>query len=260
VSFSLVINHTPWIPARVLAVEAMMRELRAGAPATARHAPFLNTRDFRGTDWQESKVEWALDQWRWSADQRASHHVFMTDDLHLAPGFRLILDAMVRANPTGILGLLSNHHAAPDLAARGKRWYRTNAWLVGPCYVMPHADLVRFLGWFEALPDGRQRGCKGYANDDSSVNEWVTNGGGPGVVYHPIPTIIEHRADLESTVGHGDRFSRERVSWRAHRNVTVADDGSCAWETFPASYELDRMQAPYFWLGAQDAPLLKVGE
>ena len=56
-------------------------------------------------------------------------------------------------------------------------------------------------------------------NDDTAINGWVTHYG-PGETWHPLPTIIEHDSDgaLPSTVGHGDEFSRERISWRRYRD------------------------------------------
>lgn len=218
-SFSCVVNHTPWVPERVEALAEMRFELFEVA------GPLLSLRihdeDYRGTDWQAAKVEWALTQWRWAARKPESHHVFLTDDLNLSPGFWAILSAMVQAHPAEPIGLLSNHPRGPELFAQGYSGYRTNSWLVGPAYVLPHDHLVRFLTWFEALPDGDPQtvGTKGYRNDDSSINEWITNGGGGGQCWHPLPTIIEHRSDIGSTVGHGDQYSRERVSWRRGRRL-----------------------------------------
>lgn len=256
-TFSLLVNHTPWVPERVVALGEMLDELaptrdtgagliRKRQGAIHRVFPFppvvavrVHETDYRAGDedregdhaysraerWQQkAKVDWALEQWRWSAREGmvgtgATHHVFMTDDLNLAPGFWGLLSAMVAAHPDEPIGLLSNHPKGPQLAAQGYSGYRTNSWLVGPAYVLPHDHLVRFLAWFEALPDGRwtEPGTKAYRNDDSSINEWITNGGGGERCWHPLPTIIEHRSDIGSTVGHGDQYSRERVSWRRGR-------------------------------------------
>jgi len=279
-AFSLVVNHTPWVPERVAALEAMrnLLGLKGNAVADARSwglvATKTNARDFRGTDWQVSKVLWALDQWRWAAGVKPAglpaptHHVFMTDDLHIiepqndgSGHFWQVLNAMVEAVPDGILGLLSNHPAAPRLALEGQRWYRTNSWLVGPCYVLPHKHLMRFLEYFEALPPGnKQDGQIGYRNDDSSLNEWITGRGGPGETYHPLPTIIEHRNDIGSTVGHGDEFSLERVSWRTIRTATKDETGTIHWSASAWNAPTPReMTSADFWAGASTAPLLNVG-
>lgn len=260
-TFSLVINHTPWRPERVGALNQMQRELR---PSCDRARLMINDRDYRGRDWQEAKVAWALDQWRWSVQQPTTHHAFMTDDLHLAPRFWDCLEAMVEATADApAIGLLSNHPRGPELAAEGWRWYRTNSWLVGPAYVLEHSALVEFLRWFENLPDGPHtvEGTKAYRNDDSSINEWVTRTGRSTL--HPLPTIVEHRDDLESTVGHGDKFSRERMTWRERRSVIDRGGGHFSWESEPLrdvfGLELTGVD---FWNdkgGPAAAPMLQVG-
>lgn len=253
-TFSLVVNHTPWREERCSALRDMLLELLP----LSRGVPFLlHDDDYRGRDWQQDgKVAWALKQWRWSASQRSTHHVFLTDDLHLAPRWWSCLDALVTACPDRPIGLLSNHPRGPELSAEGFRWYATNSWLVGPAYVLPHEQLVAFLEYFEKLPDGdwREPGNKAYRNDDSSINEWVTFHG-PARTLHPLPTIIEHREDLESTVGHGDEYSRERLSWRWARSGTSAEDQVRNFVEGPID------DVP-FWLekgGPAGAPLLEVG-
>lgn len=255
-TLSLVVNHAPWRPERVAALAAMMPELLAIDPERV----FVHDTDYRGGgNWQAAKVRWALAQWTWSLRQPTTHHVFVTDDLHLAPGFVAALVAMVTAHPDVPIGLISNHPRGPELFDAGHHGYRTNAWIVGPAYVMPHQALVDFVRWFQSLPSGdaTMPGTQAYRNDDSSINEWVTNGGGGGEVWHPLPTIVEHRGDLASTVGHGDRHSRERISWRERR--TVKDDGErWAWVSTPwAGPSIAELASSYFWRG--EAPMLSVG-
>lgn len=264
---SLVVNHTPWIPERVSALEHMRFQLTLGLDGlalgdwdddTERYpviGPWmLNDTDYRGTEWQQSKVKWALDQWHRALDTKASHHLFMTDDLYIAPQFWNVLNAMLLAQPDKAIGLLSNHPQGPELVAKGIHWYRCNSWIVGPAYVLPRALLERFVAWFEKLPDGPHtvEGTKAYRNDDSSLNEWITRHG-PGESWHPLPTIVEHRRDLASVVGHGDQFSHERVSWREMR-AYVAGNG---WTDWTCAFDLDAMTNPEWW--KTDAPMLGVG-
>lgn len=272
-TFSLCISHTPWIADRVKALDEMLYEINvwqhdddcAGSPIDDGYcrgydapldAILINDHDYRGTDWQVSKVEWALRQWRWSVAQPTTHHVFMTDDLHIAPSFWPILTAMVQAHPDVPIGLLSNHPRGPGLFAQNRHGYRTNSWLVGPAYVMPHKCLVDFLAWFEALSFPDQQ----YANDDSSINAWNTLHGGPGETWHPLPTIIEHRADIGSTVGHGDRYSAQRLSWRGIWDPLIdpTDGEALTWHLTDLETEIDPMTHVDFWSG--DAPMLAVGE
>lgn len=267
-SFSLVINHTPWVEERVAALGAMFWEL---GPVTPPFRAFLvNDKDHRGAkNWQHSKVEWALDQWEWAIEQDATHHVFMTDDLNIGPMFWDVLSAMVQANPDTPIGLLSNHPAGPSMALLGHHGYRTNSWLVGPAYVLPHACLVAFLAWYKSLetPDAfKKRGEKNhtelsvkqqhYFNDDSAINEWNTKHGGPGATWHPLPTIIEHRDDVESTVGHGDEHSYERVSWRQHQSPRMTMSGAWDWEPVTKEYPIDEMCKVEYW--SQLAPMAEV--
>lgn len=264
-TLSLVINHVPWKPERALALEAMLKEI---CPAFGPDdAIKINDTDYRGTDWQKSKVKWFLDQLTWSWEQTTDWHVFATDDLHLMPGFVEALRAMLEAAPTRCpVGLLSNHPRAPRLADDGFRWYATNSWLVGPCYAVHCSVLPKFRAWYMRLPDGNEPGQKGYRNDDSSWNEWVTYHGG-GRTLHPLPTIIEHRADLESTVGHGDQYSRERVSWREERIVLSHPDPETRtkrfeWECRPRVVAPEILTARTYWThrgGPEAAPLMTVG-
>ncbi len=251
VTFSLVINHTPWNAARVACLKAMRAELRCHTGQCG--SALINATDYRGTDWQVSKVAWALAQWEWSARQDgASHHVFMTDDLHLAPHFWECLSAMCEANPLRVIGLLNNHWDAPRVASEGRHAYRCNSWLVGPAYVLPHQHLVDFLAWFKGLTFEEQK----HANDDSSINEWVTHHG-PGESWHPLPTIVEHRFDLPSTVGHGDKYSRERMSWRAIRSIDDREAGY-AWLEHPYTAPLNAMRLLSYW--SDGGPMLSVCE
>lgn len=265
IRFSLSLSHTPWREDRA----ASCREMLMALTPLACGVPFLlNDTDYRGTDWQVSKVKWAIDQWRWALSTPAtSHHLFLTDDLYLAPNFWEILDAMVQACPDQAIGLLSNHPHSPDLGLRlGKRWYRCGAWLVGPAYVLPRALLSEFLARFLDLPDGNAPGAKGYGNDDSSINEFLSTTG--RYSYHPIPTIIEHRGDLPSTVGHGDRYSRQRMSWRKITAPIETAQGIVGWSDDLIDWDVARMifakmNSVDFWLeggGAAESPILPMGD
>jgi hypothetical protein len=260
-TFSLSISHTPWRPDRVVALREMMMVL---TPLAHGIPFFLNDVDYRGKDWQQAKVTWALDQWRWHLSTSATHHVLMTDDLAIAPGFWMALDAMVTACPNGAIGLLSNHPAGPRLVAEGYRWYRCGCWIVGPAYVVPRETLDGFVKWYEALPDGphNQEGTKAYRNDDSSLNEFLSQTRRNS--YHPLPTIVEHRGDLPSTVGHGDKYSRERLSWRQVQKTydDPAEPKGFAWKAMAVAFDLVAMARPNYWRekgGPEEAPLLSVG-
>ena len=228
-SFSLLINHTPWIPERVAALRRMLGELADTWAARTYADPwvmvngpmpyYLHDTDYRDAgaldraDPSNPKpryVDFTIAQWRWAAKQDVTHHIFMTDDLYFMPRFWDALAAMVDAKPEAIIGLLSNHPKAVELAPTGEHWYRCNSWIVGPCYVVPHVHMLPLLAWAES------NGCTGQGwSDDSTLNEWNTFHG-PAESWHPVPTIIKHDRGTVSTwahTGHGDAYSHERVSW-----------------------------------------------
>ena len=249
-AISVAVLHTPWKPERVECLSEMLKSI----PTTPTR--IIRDKMPEGMAWEEFKTIIALDQWEWSAKQAGcTHHLFLTDDLHMAPDFWRILRAMVTAKPNSIIGLLSNHPKAVELAGNGDVWYRCNSWVVGPAYVVPHELLVGFLAWYKSLPDTNAPGCRRYLNDDSAINEWNTYHG-PRESWHPLPTIIEHRDDVASTVGHGDEFSCERVSWRATREVVRVGD-AWEWVSKPALFDLEGMAHPPYW--SRLAPMLTVG-
>lgn len=217
-----------------------------------------------GMPWAEFKTKLAQDQWGWALQQGAqyTHHLFLTDDLHCHPLFWDVLSAMVEGCGAQAIGLLSNHSRGPALYAEGVHAYRCNSWLVGPAYCLSTDFLSRALIAYRALPEIGEK-SRQWFNDDSWLNEFNTFQG-PGESWHPLPTIIEHRFDVESTVGHGDRYSRERVSWREERKV-VDDGEEWAWASKPLyaeDHEKERLEELMcrmsFWIG--EAPMLAVGE
>lgn len=252
-TLSLCINHTPWVPERVEALTEMLGELLPLPPCTKY---YLHNIDYRGWDWQNGgKLLWMLAQWQWSVAQPVDHHVFLTDDLHIMPGFWNAVHAMLSQSADAPVGLLSNHPEIPSLT--GFHWYRTNSWLTGPGYILPHKFLVGFLEWFAKMPDHPHTtpGTKSYQNDDSNINLYVSHLG--SYTLHPLPTVIEHRHDLASTVGHGDKFSRERLSWRARRWTEEAN-GGFEWKE-DLSEIVRALNEPGWWIGPETSPLLRVG-
>jgi|HubBroStandDraft_6_1064221.scaffolds.fasta_scaffold75757_2 hypothetical protein len=247
--FSVAILHRPGFPDRDENLATMLTELAS---------PILKVFDRErglGEDFHRFKVTLFLEQWEWSLSTEAEHHIFLTDDLYLAPHFLEIIEAMVAVRPVCPIGLLSNHPETATLFDDGTRGYWTNSWLVGPAYVLPHDFLLDFVQWYGALPNSSyERGHAQHYNDDSAINEFVSVSGRK--TWHPIPTPIEHRGDLPSTVGHGDKYSRERVSWRQAQKCLVKTDGSLHWtrqvfEPHPANALVlcHEMVFPSFWEG-----------
>ena len=247
-TFSLVINHARHRDDRRKCLVRQLDTLGPGEPSF-----FLLNDDPDLKPAGPTKVAWALRQWEWSRDRPVSHHMFMSDDLDIVPRvFWPALRAMVTTRPNVPMGLLANHPRAVALALAGTHGYFTNSWLVGPCMILPHAMLADFLPWFKALPPDEQARL----NDDSTLNRWVSERGG-GRTWHPLPTIIEHRGDIETTWVSGDQYSRERVSWRQIR-ACFQGPGHWDWRSVPHEWNLEQLTDPEFWAG--DHPLLPVGE
>jgi hypothetical protein len=244
-TFSLVVNHAPWAIDRFETARSLLASSVGAASSTLLHCT-----DYRdgGPNAKDKPVLFTVNQWNWAAQQRVTHHVFMTDDLDLAPGFWSIVSAMVQTAPDDVIGLLSNHPNSPDLLKAGYHWYRTNSWVVGPCYVVPHAAMVDLADWAERRWPAETWDKLGWS-DDSELNHWVSTRGRKQAL-HPMPTPIEHKRELSTWghTGHGDDYSHERVSWL---DSSQSSDG--------VSAVLLSMSETRYWLdkgGPQEAPML----
>jgi hypothetical protein len=254
-SFSVSIAHAPWKPERVECLREMLHEL---APLS-RGVPYLcHDTDYRGRPWAEVKVDWALKAWRWHLAHDATHCLLMSDDLALAPDFWSILEAMVSEAPHAPIGLMSNHPDGPRVFDSGQHWYRTRSWLVGPAIVIPHADLEKFVPWYErwypTLPPGDLYGQQGFFHDDSSLNEWVSRTGRYSL--HPLPAPIEHRLGLGRSHD-AQPFPKHAAEWISWRRVWHANPGRETFSELPRIVQAQMTERPFWW-GEQDAPMLPV--
>lgn len=243
---SIVINHCKARPDRVACLAEMRRSL------ALHDGPFFLNDGEDVKPAGPTKVEWERRQWSWAIDTGADHCLFMSDDVALAPRFLEILGAMIEAKPKAIIGLLSNHPRAVELADRGERWYRCNSWIVGPAYCVPRKHLAEFFFWFLSLPDGDGPGQIAHLNDDSTLNEWITRRG-PGESWHPLPTIVEV-IGLETTWVSGDVHSRELVSWRKTQRVEGTPH---RWIETPRAWDLEAMCSAEYW--RRDGQMMGVG-
>jgi hypothetical protein len=142
------------------------------------------------------------------------------------------------------------------LAKEGYRFYRDNSWLTGPAIILPTDILIQVLNGWLAEPEEKRFGPDSW-NDDNWTNEWVTRNGLES--WHPLPAIVEHRWDVASTVGHGDKYSRERWSWRFERQYI--ETGALQWySTLHTGYTVADLTSAAWWSSGLEAPLLKVGE
>jgi hypothetical protein len=252
-TFSLSIDHTPWIQARRENLARMLLDL---LPLSSRVPYFNHDTKYEGK-WVDVKHEWAIAKWRWHIGQDVTHCIMLSDDLAIAPHFWDIVSGMVDAAPHDAIGLMSNHPKGPSLLADGTHWYRCNSWLVGPGIIMPRNMLVQFVAWYESwyftLPTGRDvQGYRDWYHDDSSVNEWLTRVGRWSL--HPLPAPIEHQLSLGRShdAAPFPKYAAESISWKRE------------WHDNPRTFsELPRdvaegMRAPEWWAKAGDAPMLEV--
>lgn len=249
---ALVINHAPWRPERVAALEAMI----AAMGGQWSLGPIVYN-DQRFGSWQPAgKTEWMRSQWELGLESGADHILFLTDDLNLAPGFPDIVRAIVNAVPDKAIGLVGNHPAIGRRPAGA--WYRCRAWLVGPALLIPRAILEPFYDWWAAKPAGGAPGCKGYHNDDSWLNEYLSAHGLDS--WHPIISPVEHRIDLASTVGHGDSTSYQRLSWRRRFSPLYLHGlyQGWVWQETGEGWRTELMRRPEYWAPTPEPPLWEV--
>ena len=200
VTFALAIPHTPWVEARRISMMRLAEELD--------HTNCENVVDVHVFSDREPNRVWAQKLWRWALSTSATHLLQLQDDVEPSPEFWARLHAMVSANPNMLIGLHAAHPAGPDLAQRGDRWYATQGWLVGVGYVFPWALLESFIAWCDANPSEVAN-----RNEDDLISFWAHQS--KTLVWHPIPTLIDHDIAVESTYSndlHAHR--RPTVTWR----------------------------------------------
>lgn len=172
---------------------------------------------------------WSDQQWRWGAEQNATHVVFTQDDAIAMPEhFWPVLRAMVAARPKEVISLHCLHPASMTLARQGVRWASTADGLVGLGYVFPRALLREYRQW--RIDNLRAGGAQELA-EDSHINVWAVSTGRR--ILHPIPTIIDHETRIAST-NPGQTAGRPRVVW------TDGDVGG---------WEPGDLERPDFWAG-----------
>jgi hypothetical protein len=254
-TFSLSIDHTPWIASRRENLASMLMDLLP----LANGIPYLcNDDDYHGFQWVDIKDTWALKKWRWHIAQGADHAVMLSDDVAVMPRFWDVLGAMVSSAPNSSIGLMSNHPDGPAMLAGGHHWYRCNAWLVGPAIVMPTPMLAEFVSWYEdwypRLPRGRDaEGFQEWYHDDSSINEWI-NRRGPRESLHPLPAPIEHQLGLGRShdTNPFPKYAAEAISWKREWH-----DNPRTFSEIDRSFA-DRMTQASWWHGARISPMLEV--
>jgi hypothetical protein len=222
-SISVGISHTPWIPERVASLARLLES--------------LNHDDFTLFADREPNHVWSERMWSWAAGTKATHCLFLQDDVQIAPNFWCALSAMLAAASHRVIGLETAHSAARLIAAEGGRWCTTTDGLIGVGYVLPREQLLAFLRWRRTELEA---GALEVISEDTLLGLWCAVTGHN--VLHPIPTIIDHDTSLASTYGN-DRHANRRpvVTWKDSHGPDT--DGH-------------KLESPSFWCGSALAPHL----
>ncbi|HLK36568.1 MAG TPA: hypothetical protein VKU41_07425 [Polyangiaceae bacterium] len=171
------------------------------------------------TDKEPNRV-WARKMWKWGLDSGAEFFLTLQNDSEVMPeGFWPALHAMLETLPRGgILGLASVHPGAREAIKLGHRWYRTRAWAIGWGYGLWREDLEALLEHEASSKDGATD------NEDQFVNRFV--GETDRSVWHPVPSIVDHRTELESNYGNDDHTNRRAVvRWEGYAPGELAAPG-----------------------------------
>ena len=155
-SIALTITHAPWIPERAENMR-LLRELKGGAD-------FYCEETERCPNWV-----WSENQWRKSVETGADYHLFIQDDLRVAPNFWQTLRAMLTAVPNEVVCLYNGHPATKTLAREGYVWCTTADGLVGMGYVFPRELLQEFITWrtFALKPNAVE-----HITEDTLIDVW----------------------------------------------------------------------------------------
>jgi hypothetical protein len=209
--FALAIPHTPWRPERVASL-AQLHDALGNRPA---HYQLFADR--------APNHVWSRALWNWGAEMAnrgATHLVQLQDDVRPMPHFWTVLRAMVEANPDEVIALHANHPVARSLAHMGRRWFRTQAWVVGPQYVFPLRgpnSIREFLTWVDQNWNTLDKHPR--EHEDVLISTWLARTGRHA--WHPIPAIADVDMSLPSTYegadGHVTDHRRPCVTWEGYR-------------------------------------------
>lgn len=225
-------------------------EFALGIPTTAdwrpeRHESLVRLCDeltFRPKYYREFRERapnwvWSREMWKWAAGTNATHFIQLQDDIRPMPHFWHVLRAMIEANPKETIGLHANHPIAYNLALKGRRWFRTQAWLVGPAYVVPIPRLRAFLAWLDENESTLPKTVT--EHEDVLLSTWLKQTGQD--CWHPIPAITDVDLTIGSTYagtnGHIDDHRRPRVTWH--------------------NFPVEQLKTPSYWevpLGTERVP------
>ena len=203
-TLALCIPHRPDVPARVDNVARLRREL--GAEGVA----------LRVLDERLPNREWARRMWRWGVASGADFFLTLQDDTELAPRFLECLRALLPSLPRSAILGLGGHH--PGLRQAAAPWARSRHWVVGWAYGM-------WLPTLAGLVDFDASGAHPQLTEDSLVNTYA---GAHGLdVWHPVPSLVDHRTDFPSTYGNdgAQPFRRSHVRWEGHDPAWLTDPG-----------------------------------
>jgi len=208
------IPHTPWVPERVAHLQTMLEKLPEDTKLYTERVP----------NWVWSEMMWR----RASEMSGVTHHLVLNDDVLLPANFMAMLTAMITARPDMVIGLETAHPAARTLAIKGQKWCTTSDGLIGVGYVLPHSDMVSLVEWRDTM---LVTGATQRISEDTLIDVWAMSTW--RLIWHPVPTIIDHDTELVSTYGNEHHaYRRPSVTWK--------DGDVCGWTD-------EDLTDPAFW-------------
>lgn len=207
-SISLAISHTPWVPERVKSMDRLLGQILNNGPFDRKEPKG----PYKIFDEKEPNWVWSEKMWKWAQSTGTYSHLFLQDDVIVAPNFWKCLDAMLEGNKHWeIIGLHCPHPAARTLLRDGAQsWYTSADSLIGVGYVMSEPALVDFLQWreYELEPHAIER-----IHEDDQINLFALARGMK--IWHPVPTIIDHDLGVSSTYDNDHHmYRRPQATWK----------------------------------------------
>jgi hypothetical protein len=209
--------------ARETSLRRTLSDLRFNEPSIAalldRQGQHLtvgaNTPAVRARLFTDRLENWSLGQtiFRWLADQDAEYVGVVQDDVRFHRDGWKMIDAMLDARPTEIIGLHAAHPALRQLFVEGGiSWATTRDGLVGTMWLMP-IEAMRAAVRFGIEDIARGQIERLHEDDFLGVFAMATG----RKIYHPVVSPMDHDVSVASAYGNDNHLYRRPAvtAWEA---------------------------------------------
>lgn len=131
----------------------------------------------------------------------STHQLVLQDDVMVCKDFIPTVQKIIDLLPEEVISLYTPRSAALDLLKKDKHWLVWNT-VGAPALIIPVPLIYRWMRWSEAFTDPTHVG------EDSRLDLYMLAIGKKA--WYPIPSIVQHREDLKSTIGNS--FAKGRKS------------------------------------------------